>query len=138
MIRLVYLSVATKEMSNDDLLFLLEQSREKNKKVQITGMLLYGGGNFLQMLEGDEKEVRNLYEKILLDERHKDCFLIEEIKISERTFGAWSMGFKHLNPQEAAEIEGFSHFLERKVAPDTFARKRDAILDLLYEFKRNF
>lgn len=136
MIRIVYLSVATKMMSQEDLLSLLEQSRTNNLKLDITGMLLYGDGSFLQVLEGEEESVKSLYEKILIDERHKECILIDESAIDEKSFSGWSMGFKYLESKEIASIEGFSEFLERKMDPSEFVRKADDIIQLLYEFKQ--
>ena len=136
MIRIVYLSVATKMMSQEELLGLLEQSRKNNLKLEITGMLLYGDGSFLQILEGGRENVKNLYAKILIDERHKECILIDKSPIDERAFSAWSMGFKYLQSKEIAAIEGFSEFLERKVDPSEFVKKADDIIDLLYEFKQ--
>jgi hypothetical protein len=40
----------------------LEQSRENNLRLDVTGMLLYKGGNFMQMLEGEKDAVLGLYE----------------------------------------------------------------------------
>jgi hypothetical protein len=38
-------------------------SRENNAKRGVTGMLLYKEGNFIQVLEGDEREVRIVFTK---------------------------------------------------------------------------
>ena len=47
------------------LLFLLEQSRTRNQKQHITGMLLYLNGTFIQVLEGAEKDVNEIYAAIV-------------------------------------------------------------------------
>lgn len=137
MIRLVYVSSAVKEMEQEELVALLEQSRKKNSELNLTGMLLYGGGNFIQILEGETEAVNTLYEKILKDERHTDCILIDKSEISEPTFKGWSMGFRQLTPQDSSSLDGYTEFLNRKIPPQTFAHKADSILGLLYGFKQN-
>ena len=52
MIQLIYASYATREMSNEDLIDLLEKSRQRNSRQNITGLLLYAEKKFLQVLEG--------------------------------------------------------------------------------------
>lgn len=136
MIHLVYVSSATREMNEEDLLFLLEQSRNRNKEKNVTGMLLYVGGNFFQVLEGDKKDVEEIYESIVKDDRNKGNIIILKESINERTFPGWSMGFKHLTAQNIGTVEGYSEFLGRNMEPEEFARKPNKVLGLLYQFKK--
>ena len=53
MIQISYLSRASEAMSAEALLALLMQSRKNNVARNLTGMLLYGNGTFLQVIEGD-------------------------------------------------------------------------------------
>ena len=64
MFQLVYLSSASQPFSEDDLVALLTQARQNNTAHGLTGMLLYKDGNFMQVLEGDEAEVRRLFHTI--------------------------------------------------------------------------
>lgn len=137
MIRLVYVSSATKEMSQEELVALLQQSREKNKEKNLTGMLLYANGNFFQILEGEEQDVIALYNKIIEDERHRNCFEIDQSEITERTFGDWSMGFKYLTIEDRDSLEGYTQFLDKKMQPHEFAANPSDVIDLLYNFKQN-
>jgi hypothetical protein len=137
MIRLVYVSSATKEMHQEELLELLKQSREKNKEKNLTGMLLYANGNFFQVLEGEQSDVIALYNKIIKDERHRNCFEIDQSEIEERTFGEWSMGFKYLTLEDKKSLEGFSEFLDKKMQPHEFAANPSEVVELLYNFKQN-
>ena len=50
--QIIYISSAAKKMDDDDLLDILKTSRENNKKNDISGMLLYDNGSFIQVLEG--------------------------------------------------------------------------------------
>jgi hypothetical protein len=52
----------------------------------------YGGGIFLQAIEGGRMAVSELYGHIQKDPRHKDVVLLHYEEISERRFGGWTMG----------------------------------------------
>ena len=67
---LVYISSATWLMSDEELAALLMECRTNNERLQVTGMLLYKEGNFIQVLEGEQETVEQLYIKIRADVRH--------------------------------------------------------------------
>jgi hypothetical protein len=71
---------------------ILAQSRQFNPSTGITGILVYGGGIFLQAIEGGREAVNDLYGHIQKDARHKDVVLLHYEEISERRFGGWTMG----------------------------------------------
>jgi len=71
---------------------ILSQSRQSNPTCGITGILCYGGGIFLQAIEGGRMAVSDLYGHIQKDVRHKDVVLLHYEEISERRFGGWTMG----------------------------------------------
>ena len=65
--QLIYRSTAARQLTPNELIELLEQSRAKNARLNITGMLLFHGGCFMQLLEGNETDVRELYATIAAD-----------------------------------------------------------------------
>ena len=71
---------------------ILAQSRQYNPPSGITGILCYGGGIFLQAIEGGRSAVNTLYGHILRDKRHTDVELLTYEEIAERRFGGWTMG----------------------------------------------
>ena len=71
---------------------ILSKSREGNPGSGITGILCYGGGIFLQAIEGGRNAVNELYGHIQRDKRHKDVILLHYEEIEERRFGSWTMG----------------------------------------------
>ena len=91
LVRLLYASRAIDPDSNaiED---ILSQSRQFNPGSGITGILCYGGGIFLQAIEGGRTAVSDLYGHIQKDPRHKDVVLLHYEEISERRFGGWTMG----------------------------------------------
>lgn len=112
MIQLVYLSTATRPMSNDDLMRLLRNCRENNAGHGITGMLFYGNGTFLQVLEGEERVVDELLDLIERDPRHTDLEVIRRRRIERREYADWSMGFQRLSNRTLRNIEGLREFTE--------------------------
>ena len=91
LVRLLYASRAI-DTSPDAIETILAQSRQHNPECGITGILCYGGGIFLQAIEGGRMPVSELYGHIQKDVRHKDVVLLHYEEISERRFGGWTMG----------------------------------------------
>ncbi len=137
MIHLVYVCSASMEMTEDELLRLLEHARARNLKQNVTGMLLYAGGNFFQALEGEKSDVEEIYKAIESDNRNKGHIIVEKEDINERTFSDWSMGFKHLTSQNKPTIKGYTEFLDRQMKPEEFTDKKNELIALLYQFKKN-
>ena len=132
--RLIYVSSATHDMTTAELKDLLDQCHRNNERLKITGMLLYAGGNLLQVLEGEAEAVRSLYQVIEKDPRHHSAIIIDEQEIAERSFPTWTMGFKHLTVEDKANLVGYTEFLERKMAPNEFLSHADGVEALLYQF----
>ena len=91
LVRLLYASRAL-DTSPDAINAILAQSRQYNPTCGITGILCYGGGIFLQAIEGGRMAVSELYGHIQKDVRHNDVVLLDYEEISERRFGGWTMG----------------------------------------------
>ena len=91
LVRLLYASRVV-EPASSATESILAQSRSHNPASGITGILCYGGGIFLQALEGGRMPVSELYGHIQRDARHKDVVLLSYEEISERRFGGWTMG----------------------------------------------
>jgi Sensors of blue-light using FAD len=91
LVRLLYASRSL-ETSPEAINDILAQARQYNQTCGITGILCYGGGIFLQAIEGGRMPVSELYGHIQRDVRHKDVALLHYEEISERRFGGWTMG----------------------------------------------
>ncbi|MEY4426675.1 MAG: hypothetical protein RL535_973 [Pseudomonadota bacterium] len=91
LVRLLYASRAV-DAKPEAIETILSQSRQFNPASGITGILCYGGGIFLQAIEGGRNAVSDLYGHIQKDVRHKDVVLLHYEEISERRFGGWTMG----------------------------------------------
>ena len=135
---LVYISIAKKEMSEADLLGILEIARKHNASKGLTGLLLYRDGFFIQALEGPEGEIDILYERIKKDIRHHTVLQIYKKAIAQRAFGDWAMGFATPNIDAIKENSGFSAFMQYKrfgSLQDVSKQVSDPIEFLLESFK---
>ncbi|WP_373064401.1 BLUF domain-containing protein [Gemmatimonas sp.] len=90
-IRLLYSSDAQEGLRYRDFMTIMDKAAETNRERAITGMLCYGGGQFLQALEGERLAVNTLYHHIAKDTRHTNCQLLSIEEISSRDFAEWSM-----------------------------------------------
>lgn len=111
MYELLYMSVSTAEMHDSDLNEILDEARRHNDEAGITGMLLYGNREFIQILEGPKQEVLDLYKRIQADSRHTSAVTIHEGPIHNRAFSGWSMAFKVLEADDLGTLaEGEESF----------------------------
>lgn len=115
MIQVSYVSCTKEPMSSEALLELLLECRRNNQACGVTGMLLYGNGTFLQVVEGDDQVVDELVEKILKDSRHDDIQVLSRKSIAEREYAEWSMGFEQFSDEDLGKVEGLANF-----RPDNF------------------
>jgi hypothetical protein len=106
LISLIYASRSTECFHEHDIPDLLHQVRLANAKQEFTGMLLYIGGSFLQILEGRPEQVDAVFSKIQRDTRHTEVRIISRESIPERAFEGWTMMHKTLDPIEAGELIG--------------------------------
>lgn len=95
LVRLLYASRAV-DSSAEAIAGILSHSRQYNPTSGITGILCYGGGIFLQAIEGGRSAVSELYGHIQQDPRHKDVVLLDFEEVCERRFGSWTMGTVNL------------------------------------------
>ena len=110
--QLVYISAANQEFTEQELQALLEKARQNNEKQNVSGMLLYHQGSFIQALEGPKSAVENLYNKISEDKRHTETRVLFRGELKERDFDSWSMGFYRSGQTEKENLEGFHQFLK--------------------------
>lgn len=104
---LVYKSEAVPEITADDLKDILEVSVCNNKREDLTGLLLFIEGTFMQLLEGKEEAVKATMGRIFADQRHKQIIVLEEGPLQQRNFPDWSMGLRAITFTELAKKIGF-------------------------------
>lgn len=128
LVRLLYASRAV-DTGADAIDAILSQSRQHNPECGITGILCYGGGIFLQAIEGGRMPVSELYGHIQRDVRHKDVVLLNYEEISERRFGGWTMGQVNMSKINASILLKYAE----KPVLDPYAVSGSVSLALLEE-----
>ena len=109
MIQIIYTSTAVSMFSKDQLKTLLTKSRRNNHALQVSGMLVYDDGFFMQVLEGPERVVDGLYASIGQDPRHDNIRLLLHHRIKEKEYEDWSMGFVDTS-ELVTQIDGFVQY----------------------------
>ena len=114
-----YLSSARVTSVSDQIDAILAASRRNNVKADVTGMLLFHEGSFIQYLEGPQAGVVATRARIAVDVRHSGMLKLSDGPVAQRVFGEWSMGFRQNN--SLPELQSF-HFdldaLEKRL-PET-------------------
>jgi hypothetical protein len=105
---LIYQSKATLSFSDVELKLLLEKARDFNAQSNITGLLLYGNGYFIQLLEGDDDVVRSLYyQRIAPNASHHDLKVLREGMIEQRLFHRWAMAFRPMDKDNFQAVKDY-------------------------------
>jgi hypothetical protein len=136
MFRTIYISSATAPFSEQQLEELLLKSRRNNFASDITGMLIYKDGDFMQTLEGPEIAVQTLMAKIRSDPRHHKVSISMEGPILERSFGSWSMGFKKITQDTLINLPGYYDSDELSLMSSQFLQNPTRSLELLLSFNQ--
>ncbi len=124
LIRILYYSKAIVAGSTADVAReyagILSTAQNNNSRVGITGALMVSGGRFAQILEGPAIAVRNTFEKIRLDPRHRYPTLLKVEPVPSRMFGAWAMALAGSSLGESVSLSAATS-LDQAVANPTTA-----------------
>ena len=131
---LTYVSTATSLLTVAELVDLLEQIRPRNMQRGITGMLLYSGGNIIQVLEGAATEVEALFASIQGDSRHRDVTVLQHKDVPDRAFADWAMGFRNVSEREVRDVLTLAEFVRRPVG-DGLGDRAESTYELLSHFR---
>jgi hypothetical protein len=93
---ITYTSAAVRLPSEVELRRLTEQAQARNAKEQITGVLLYCNGSFLQCLEGPKAGLQRVYASICADPRHRQISELVREPVASRDYPGWSMVSCHI------------------------------------------
>ncbi len=91
--RVIYTSVPMEGLGPDDISAILRTAIANNSEKNITGVLVYGQGLFMQVLEGSPREIRKLIGDIRRDPRHSEMEVQFLDSIEGREFADWAMAY---------------------------------------------
>ena len=88
-----YVSKSAEALSEESIEEIFQTTLAHNNSEGITGILLYGFGNFFQVLEGNKRQILRLYAKIRKDPRHHRIETLINHPIKRTIFGSYSSSF---------------------------------------------
>ena len=91
------------------LYMILRQARLNNKLSNVTGLLVFVDGMFLQVLEGEESTVKNIFETIKNDKRHSHINIWFESNVKDRAFPNWEMAYASPSARDLATWSGLNN-----------------------------
>ena len=100
---LTYTSWARAGLRPDEVDTILSSAKINNPLDGITGVLIFNGTAFMQILEGSEEAIDGLTSRLVSDPRHSNMSIRDRRLIETRSFPNWSMAYLRL---ETGEFQG--------------------------------
>jgi len=135
LISVLYVSSATANFTDEQLIDFLRSWRDHNSERHITGFLLYEKGNFIQVLEGPESDTNHLVDTIQSDSRNNGMIILWRRAITQREFSTWSMGFRKVSELAPEDQPTFSSLLEDATQEENFRNHPGSSHKMLAQFK---
>lgn len=104
---LIYSSMAAPDVTSTDMQAIISSSERNNRENQITGILIYHDGGFIQMLEGEENAVLETYHRITQDDRHSAVVKLFSGESAKRHFPHWKMALEIVDDHTFRSIEAY-------------------------------
>lgn len=93
---LTYTSWANPSLTADDVESILTSARTNNPLQGLSGVLIFNGPVFMQILEGVEPAVDELVRRLADDRRHSNMSIRDERSVARRSFPDWAMAYLRL------------------------------------------
>ena len=97
---LTYTSWARAGLRPDEVAAILSAAKINNPLDGITGLLIFNGTAFMQVLEGSEAAIDGLTARLVGDPRHSNMSIRDSRLIEARSFPNWSMAYLRLDSGE--------------------------------------
>jgi hypothetical protein len=121
--QLTYRSKARQGITTEEVLEIVDEAIAFNRRMEITGCLVFHQGYFVQILEGEKETVAPLYERIKKDSRHSQFDVLSKGMARERVFPSWNMGYMELDDTAFGDKDEFA--IQAKKTLDTISTKND-------------
>lgn len=91
--RMAYVSRPAPDLALTEIPRIVSVARSNNERDGLTGVLVYTGADFAQLIEGPAQAVTTLWARVAADSRHRDIsILVDEIN-HQLWFRDWRMGY---------------------------------------------
>ena len=110
--QLIYTSDAAPGLGEADLAAILAAAHRNNPALGLTGMLLYGRGHFIQVLEGSDDAIEAMMDRIESDPRTGNIRRLMLRSVDASEFADWSMGFRQLSEADWSTHPAINRFFD--------------------------
>jgi hypothetical protein len=90
---IIYSSTPAKKPGAADIENILVTARAENKRYNVTGMLVCLPDNYIQLIEGPQAAINQLYQNIEQDPRHYRVTILKQGALAQRYFPDWAMAY---------------------------------------------
>ena len=106
LITLLYVStIASKSDATTTISDIAKEARIRNAKDDVTGLLVFDGDQFVQLVEGPEASMESLWARLQRDPRHTNLKMIFYGRtLAERRFQNWRLGYKTFDSKDEARL----------------------------------
>lgn len=108
---------------------IITTALKRNAQENLTGVLLFENGYFLQAIEGEEGALRSVFESIKDDKRHGDLYCHVDQEIDERSFTNWSMETFRIDNPDIFDTENIG--IIRKLYERTFKMNSRSLIEFI-------
>jgi hypothetical protein len=119
---LTYTSLARLDLQASDLEAIYRTARDENALEGITGLLIFNGTHFLQIIEGAPDAIDDLLERLRRDPRHSGLEVRDVQTVDARSFPDWSMELVRVSASYFEARDTVSDRLPEATAPDVRER----------------
>ena len=133
---IVYISEFTgdKAKASEVLSSITETAKENNQKDDITGVLFYQNGKFIQIIEGEDEPLASIMKRIEADSRHTNLTYLVNEEVQSHGFEDWNMDAFNLSDSENIDTDELQKIYDayRKITTlsgDTLALTYKALVE---------
>ncbi|MBO6879639.1 BLUF domain-containing protein [Winogradskyella sp.] len=87
----IYQSKSQSHFAPMDIELMLMKAKRKNKRLKITGCIVYADNKFIQLIQGPKDAIIDLYKEIKADKRHFKVTTLLEQSTEQKIWSDWSM-----------------------------------------------
>lgn len=131
--QILYVSKATEQLDSKTINDIVSAANVYNSRNNISGILMFRAGIFLQLLEGEKSQIEALFAKIEKDPRHSNIVRIFSIEENERLFPIWAMAFHEVSDLDIKMVNEFLSW--NKLIAAAKDLDNNLILHMLSRFK---
>lgn len=114
---LTYTSLARLDLEASDIEAIHHTALELNALDGITGLLIFNGTHFLQIIEGAPNAIDDLVERLRRDPRHSGLEIRDVRPVGDRSFPDWTMELVKVSGSYFEAKDSVSDRLPKSIAP---------------------